>query len=97
VCGSANGYVESLDPLVGKEEAERDEALRGRKGGMRAHAHRPTLSRSLIWSKTSRSETTADLLRTPDIALLVDQPGVVEAEDGDPGEVLFVAVPELDS
>jgi hypothetical protein len=38
VCG--NRYVESLDPLAGKEEAERKEALRGRKGEVRAHAHR---------------------------------------------------------
>ena len=97
MCGSANGYVESLDPLLGKEEAERDEAMRGRKGEVRAHAHRPTLSGSLSWSKTSRSETIADLLLTPDIALLVDQPGVVEAEEGDPDKVLFAAVLELDS
>ena len=40
MCGSANGYVESLDPLAGKEEAERKEALRGQKGEVRAHAHR---------------------------------------------------------
>jgi hypothetical protein len=90
VCGSANGYVESLDPLLGKEEAERDEARRGRKGEIRAHAHRPTLSGSPRWSK-------ARLLLTPDVALLVDQPGVVEPEERDPDKVLFAAVPELDS
>jgi hypothetical protein len=45
VCGSANGYVESLDPLEGKEEAEREAALRGQMGEVRAHAHRTTLSR----------------------------------------------------
>jgi hypothetical protein len=27
VCGSADGYVESLDPLAGKEEGARAEAL----------------------------------------------------------------------
>jgi hypothetical protein len=97
VCGSANGYVESLDPLLGKEEAERDEVQRGRKGGMRAHAHRATLALSLSWSKASRSETIAELLLTPNIALLLDQPGVVEAEERDPDKVLFAAVPELDS
>jgi hypothetical protein len=42
--GSADGYVESLDPLAGKEEAqleetERDEALLGRNGRVRAGAH----------------------------------------------------------
>ncbi len=97
MCGSANGYVESLDPLLGKEEAERDEAQRDREGEVRFHAHRATLARSLSWSKTSRSETIAGLLLAPDIALLVDQPGVVEAEERDPDEVLFAAVPELDS
>ena len=97
MCGSANGYVESLDPLLGKEEAERDEAQRGQKGVTRAHAHRTTLARSLSWSKTYRSESIADLVLTPDIALLLDQPGVVEAEERDPDKVLFPAVPELDS
>ena len=97
MCGSANGYVESLDPLLGKEEAERDEAQGGLKGEMRAHAHGPTLARGPSRSKTQRSKTTPDLLLTPDIALLVDQPGVVETEEGDPDKVLFAAVPELDS
>ncbi len=39
VCGSANGYVESLDPLAGKEGAKREQTLRGRKEEVRARAH----------------------------------------------------------
>jgi hypothetical protein len=39
VCGSADGYVESLDPLAGKEEAARAKALRGRKKNLRQSAH----------------------------------------------------------
>jgi hypothetical protein len=62
VCGSADGYVESLDPLTGKEGTERERALRSLKEEMRARAHRkhnnppesPPHARGIISSRARR-------------------------------------------
>lgn len=63
MCGSADGYVESLDPLAGKEEA-RKQALRGREEPVRECAHGPNDTASALRAPRAAGEPPSPAART---------------------------------